>query len=132
MEMEAALPSWAPVRSQGEGDSKSPTLSVMSYNILLPNSVDGWWNYKMYDPRQPREEVDRICSWEYRKSLLQRQVAAVDPEVLCIQEASERSYETDFEWLKEAGYDMAVHPKVGYKRVVHPDPKGDLSCIWWK
>lgn len=22
-------------------------LSVLTYNVLLPNSIDGWWTYKM-------------------------------------------------------------------------------------
>lgn len=29
-------------------DDAQQSLSVLSYNILLPNSVDGWWTYKMY------------------------------------------------------------------------------------
>jgi mRNA deadenylase 3'-5' endonuclease subunit Ccr4 len=48
-----------------------PSLSVLTYNVLLPNSVDGWWNYKMYNP--PSE----YCSWEYRQQLLKERIAAV-------------------------------------------------------
>ena len=66
----------------------------------------------MYDPRQGVEAVDRISKWEYRSALLEQQITAVKPDILCLQEASEKSYETDFEWLQKAGYQYAVHPKV--------------------
>lgn len=51
-----------------------PSLSVLSYNVLLPNSIDGWWNYKMYNP--PLEK-QYISTWEYRQSLLKERIAAV-------------------------------------------------------
>jgi mRNA deadenylase 3'-5' endonuclease subunit Ccr4 len=50
-----------------------PSLSVLTYNVLLPNSVDGWWNYKMYHPSCS----DKYCSWEYRQQLLKERIAAV-------------------------------------------------------
>jgi hypothetical protein len=50
------------------------SLSVLSYNVLLPNSVDGWWNYKMYLPPL----LDRnISSWDYRRDLLRKRLALV-------------------------------------------------------
>ena len=52
------------------------TLSVLSYNVLLPNSVDGWWNYKMYlPPLGPDRQY--MAEWEYRKELLRERIATV-------------------------------------------------------
>jgi hypothetical protein len=34
------LPGSSPMHSE---------ISVLSYNVLLPNSIDGWWNYKVSD-----------------------------------------------------------------------------------
>jgi len=51
-------------------------LSLLSYNVLLPNSVDGWWNYKMYLP--PLTDANAHWStWEYRKELLKDRIATV-------------------------------------------------------
>jgi H+/gluconate symporter-like permease len=44
--------------------------SILSYNILLPNSVDGWWTYKNYCPVTPMA----ARSWEARKRLLEQKI----------------------------------------------------------
>jgi hypothetical protein len=50
------------------------SLSVVSWNILLPNSVDGWWTYKMYCP--PLEADQRhVASWDHRKGLIKDRLA---------------------------------------------------------
>lgn len=54
----------------------SESLSVISYNVLLPNSVDGWWNYKMYLPPLS-EEQKHWSTWEYRRDLLRNRLALV-------------------------------------------------------
>lgn len=59
-------------------------LSVISYNILLPNSVDGWWTYKMYMPALP-EELQYQSSWEYRRDLLKERLKLVNADVVCLQ-----------------------------------------------
>ena len=51
-------------------------LSVLSYNVLLPNSVDGWWNYKMYLPPLGPDRI-HISLWDYRKDLLRDRIATV-------------------------------------------------------
>ena len=53
-----------------------PSLSVLTYNVLLPNSVDGWWNYKMYNPPLSPEH-QYMSTWEYRQRLLKERIAAV-------------------------------------------------------
>ena len=66
-------------------------LSVLSYNVLLPNSQDGWWNYKMYlPPLAPPDE--HIATWEYRKSLLRERIGLIDADVVCLQEVSPLSF----------------------------------------
>jgi hypothetical protein len=55
-------------------DDERFCLSVLSYNVLLPNSVDGWWNYKMYLPPL----TDRSMSeWPYRRKLLQERIQQI-------------------------------------------------------
>jgi endonuclease/exonuclease/phosphatase family metal-dependent hydrolase len=79
-------------------------LSVLSYNILLPNSMDGWWNYKMYSPPLP-ESKQHVSSWNFRKDLLRERIATVDADIVCLQEVSPVSFDTDFDFMRELGYD---------------------------
>jgi mRNA deadenylase 3'-5' endonuclease subunit Ccr4 len=79
-------------------------LSVLSYNILLPNSVDAWWTYKMYGPPLPKE-LQYQSSWEYRRDLLKKRVELVNADVVCFQEVSPKSFEQDFEFMQALGYD---------------------------
>jgi hypothetical protein len=51
-------------------------LSIFSYNVLLPNSHDGWWTYKMYLPPL-QEENSFMADWEHRKTLIQDRIAMV-------------------------------------------------------
>ncbi|GAX13732.1 hypothetical protein FisN_30Lh017 [Fistulifera solaris] len=79
-----------------------PSLSVLTYNVLLPNSVDGWWNYKMY---HPPSDNNTFCNWEYRQQLLKERIAAVDADVVCLQEVSPLSFDDDFAFMtEELGY----------------------------
>mmetsp|Transcript_1272 Transcript_1272/g.1718 ORF Transcript_1272/g.1718 Transcript_1272/m.1718 type:complete len:137 (+) Transcript_1272:120-530(+) len=80
-------------------------LSVLSYNVLLPNSQDGWWNYKMYQPSE--SDIHHISSWEYRSQLLHDRIKLIDPDVVCMQEVSPLSFEVDFQFMNGLGYDGA-------------------------
>jgi len=94
----AALPSI----SQHYPNSKQ--LSVLSYNVLLPNSLDGWWNYKMYlPPLSPANQFK--SSWDYRSNLLKERIGQIDADVVCLQEVSPKSFEDDFSFMEELGYD---------------------------
>ena len=64
------------------------SLSVLSYNVLLPNSQDGWWTYKMYNPPLSNEERESIASWDYRRDLIKERLATVDAGIVCLQEVS--------------------------------------------
>lgn len=78
-------------------------LSVLSYNVLLPNSVDAWWTYKMYLPHIASS--DDCASWDYRRDLLKQRIGLINADVVCLQEVSPASFESDFEFMKELGYD---------------------------
>jgi mRNA deadenylase 3'-5' endonuclease subunit Ccr4 len=80
------------------------TLSIFNYNVLLPNSVDGWWTYKMYLPPLDDYNID-ISSWEYRRSLLRKRIETVNADIVCLQEVSPLSFEDDFDFMKDLGYD---------------------------
>ena len=43
--------------------SSQEELSVVSYNILLPNNTEGWWIPKCYPPDTPLEHRQ----WRHRK-----------------------------------------------------------------
>jgi mRNA deadenylase 3'-5' endonuclease subunit Ccr4 len=99
--------------------SLSPTaigphaLSIFSYNVLLPNSQDGWWTYKMYNPPLSTEEQKAIAAWDYRRDKIRERVAAVDAGIVCLQEVSPESFEQDFAFMEELGYDCREMFKKG-------------------
>ena len=133
------------------------SLSVLSYNVLLPNSVDGWWNYKMYLPPLGADR-QYIAAWDHRKQLLRDRISTVDPDVVCFQEVSPLSFEEDFSFMEDLGYDGKEMFKKGRFRpatfwkttrcdlvapAVHKDrtlltafrnsgaDEGDMSKIWY-
>lgn len=79
-------------------------LSVLSYNVLLPNSEDGWWTYKMYMPPLP-DELKHASSWDYRRGLLRKRIQLINADVVCLQEVSPRSFDADFKFMEDIGYD---------------------------
>lgn len=79
-------------------------LSVLSYNVLLPNSQDGWWNYKMYQPNS-KDNNYLFSSWEYRSNLIYEKIKRINPDVVCMQEVSPLSFHQDFQFMNELGYD---------------------------
>lgn len=81
--------------------------SVLSYNILLPNTGAGWWVFKFYDP----SIADEHRAWPHRQALLRQQLAAARADILCLQETVPGTFESDFAFLAEGGYDHALHRK---------------------
>lgn len=133
-------------------------ISVLTYNVLLPNSIDGWWNYKMYnDPKHlefvepilstDAEESDNanissfsVSSWDYRRDLLKQRIGTIDADVVCLQEVSPESFEQDFDFMHDLGYDdcamfkkgrfrPATFWKTSECRLVHPPVHKDRSLI---
>lgn len=89
----------------------SNQLSILSYNILLPNNLDGWWIFKSYDPSIPMQHRQ----WPHRHALLKAQLLSSRADIICIQEASAASFEQDFAFLIEAGYDLCLHDKYTFR-----------------
>jgi len=83
------------------------SFSVLSWNVLLPNSRDGWWLYKYYPPSVTAEDT----RWETRRALLQQTICASEADVVCLQECSALSFASDFKFLFDAGYEGAIHGK---------------------
>ena len=110
----AYLPRWIGV-NDAVCDAKS-CLALMSYNVLMPNSVDGWWIYKMYCRDKCNVSHGTTpsanASWSRRQELLKKQIAEVNPDILALQEVSEMSFHNDWTFLSEFGFDgYALHPK---------------------
>lgn len=79
----------------------------MSFNVLLPNSEDGWWISKYYRPSTPPSQR----AWSHRAKLIRELLLSQRPDVICLQEALEPSFSSDFAFLKDAGYACALHEK---------------------
>lgn len=58
----------------------------------------------MYMPPLP-EELQYQSSWDYRRDLLKERIELVNADVVCFQEIAPRSFEKDFEFMQELGYD---------------------------
>jgi hypothetical protein len=48
----------------------------LSWNVLLPNSQDGWWTYKMYSPPLPESRLE-VASWTFRRDLLRQRIRQI-------------------------------------------------------
>jgi len=82
-------------------------LSLITYNVLLPNSGDGWWVFKYYDETTP----DAARTWSHRQALLSETLLTARADIVCIQEASGATFAEDFGFMTAAGYDAALHRK---------------------
>ncbi|MFT5681847.1 MAG: endonuclease/exonuclease/phosphatase family metal-dependent hydrolase [Myxococcota bacterium] len=82
-------------------------ISLISYNVLLPNSADGWWVFKYYDAEVP----DSARIWPHRQGLLSATLLGAMADIVCIQEARGETFTDDFGFMAEAGYDAEIHRK---------------------
>lgn len=98
--------------------SPADGLSLLSYNVLLPNSAEnGWWIPKYYEPSVPPEQR----AWPHRQALIRQGLLGAVADILCLQETTPECFEEDWAFLREAGYDHAVHRK------------GELRCAtFWR
>eukprot|EP00929_Paragymnodinium_shiwhaense_P103823 TRINITY_DN6760_c0_g1_i1.p1 TRINITY_DN6760_c0_g1~~TRINITY_DN6760_c0_g1_i1.p1 ORF type:complete len:553 (+),score=100.85 TRINITY_DN6760_c0_g1_i1:20-1678(+) len=92
-------------------EAGSKGFSLFTYNVLLPNSKDGWWIYKYY--RDPKPEY---TEWPARQAMLQKQLTTADSDIVCLQEVSDLSFEEDFSFMAPAGYTSLLHEKKGRMR----------------
>jgi mRNA deadenylase 3'-5' endonuclease subunit Ccr4 len=58
----------------------------------------------MFMPPLPKE-LQYQSSWDYRRDLLKERVQLIDADVVCFQEVSPDSFVTDFDFMKDLGYD---------------------------
>jgi mRNA deadenylase 3'-5' endonuclease subunit Ccr4 len=80
-------------------------ISLMSYNILLPNSQVGWWVYKYYNPSVPLEER----TWEARKKLLAEQIQPTI-DLFTFQECVMETHTDDLDFLLET-HELLCHKR---------------------
>ena len=80
-------------------------VSLLSYNILYPNT-EGWWIKKYY----PFHESPEVSSWSYRKHHLLNQLHRSEADIICLQETASSSFQEDFAGL-DSVYDRVVHAK---------------------
>ncbi|KAJ1486950.1 hypothetical protein T484DRAFT_2281021 [Baffinella frigidus] len=105
------LPDGLALSRQILASDPSSSLSLSTYNVLMPNSVDGWWIYKYYQPEVPEEER----AWPKRQALLKSKLLGPDgcsgSDAICIQEACADSFGEDFGFMADAGYAHLLHTK---------------------
>ena len=81
--------------------------SIISFNVLLPNSQDGWWLYKYYDGDVPLATTE----WPARSKLLADRLLGADADIVLLQECCADSFDTDWSFLLDAGYESALYSK---------------------
>ena len=79
----ALIPANAPLASASPSASSPHLLRILSHNIMIPNSKDGWWIYKCYLPTTPME----LRQWGARKAMLKEALLSASADVVCVQEA---------------------------------------------
>lgn len=100
-------------------DNASAQIDVLSYNVLLPNSEDGWWISKYYN----HSHAPDTRAWPWRRRLLQEQILGdAKPTIVCLQEVSPISFDNDFHFMKEAGYKHELLNKGRMRNATFWDP----------
>ena len=94
-----------------DGIRRRPSFSILSWNILLPNSRDNWWCHKQY-----ASNVDMSKrTWPHRRGLIRERIAAAEADVVCIQEADGETFDDDFDFMVDMGYDHVLHKKFRFR-----------------
>lgn len=96
--------------SNDDGAPDNLEFSILSWNILLPNSQDNWWNHKMYSQWVPMDKR----KWPYRQALIRERLLLSGADIICIQEADGDTFQDDFAFLKEAGYHHCLHKSFAF------------------
>ena len=92
--------------------SSSPSFTLLSWNILLPNSRDNWWCHKQY---ASHVEMSKR-SWSHRRTLIQSRLSETKADIVCIQEADGSTFTSDFDYMmNELGYDYMLHKKFRFR-----------------
>lgn len=89
----------------------SDQFSLLSWNILLPNSQDNWWCHKQYSSNVDMDKRQ----WKHRQSLIKERLLRSAADLVCIQEADGDTFEADFAFMKDHGYDHVLHKKFRFR-----------------
>jgi len=54
-----------------------------------------------------------VSSWDYRRDLLKERIGSIGADVVCLQEVSPESFEQDFQFMQDLGYDECALFKRG-------------------
>ena len=73
-----------------DDDIRRPSFSILSWNILLPNSRDNWWCHKQYTSNVDMSKR----TWSHRRGLIRERIAAAEADVVCIQEVDSTTTST--------------------------------------
>jgi len=106
------LPAHSPLPSFCDGDENS--FSLLTWNILLPNSSDNWWCHKQYPSWVDMEKRQ----WPHRRELIRTRLLESQADIICIQEADGDTFEDDFSFMAGAGYDHVLHKKFRFRNAV--------------
>lgn len=82
-------------------------LSIISYNILLPNNSEGWWIPKCFPPQTPLAHR----KWPHRKQKILNFLHNTNADFICLQEVAQSSWKEDFQELWNNGYAGVIHKK---------------------
>ncbi|MEL6178744.1 MAG: endonuclease/exonuclease/phosphatase family protein, partial [Myxococcota bacterium] len=104
-----SLPQLAPATTPLHGlQPAEQHFSVLSYNVLLPNSGGGgWWVSKYYDDTTAPQHR----TWAHRQALLRQTLLDAMADIVCLQEVVAETWDDDFGFMLEAGYASALHRK---------------------
>ena len=92
-------------------EDDSQTFSLLSWNILLPNSQDNWWCHKQYASNVEMKKRQ----WDHRHMLIKKRLLDSTADIICIQEADGDTFENDFLFMQDAGYDHVLHKKFRFR-----------------
>lgn len=98
-------------KNYSDKNSDDQLFSILSWNILLPNSQDNWWNHKMYNPWVAMDHRQ----WAHRQALIQDRLLQSKADIICIQEADGDTFDEDFLFLTNAGYEACLHKKYRFR-----------------
>lgn len=124
-ETQETILSVVPVLPAGEPLSSfvsEKKFSILSWNVLLPNSRDNWWNHKMYAPWVDMDHRQ----WPHRQSLIRERLLRAKPDIICIQEADGDTFEDDFAFLLQSRggeYQHVLHKKYRFRCATFFNPQ---------
>ena len=87
-------------------------ISLLSYNILIPNHESSWWVSKYYHPSINMH----TRSWPARRRILVQQLLDARSDIICLQEVDAQHFQEDFDPLIQQGYQALMHQKGRFMR----------------